>query len=225
MTDGPEQDPAIFQRCDTCVTFPYTTREYAMRALWQLVRGTLFRWSPRRAYGWRNMLLQLFGAKVESFVQVRPTCKIFHPWLLEIGHWTSLADDVEIYNLGPVKIGSHSVISQGSYVCAGTHDYTRPDLPLQRPPIRIGSGVWIAAQVFVGPGVTVGDNSVIGARAVVTRDVPSGVVAGGNPARVIKPRTMRAASGAATSSANGTATAASPAVAMSIASKDAKPST
>lgn len=189
MTNGQPKQP-IFQRCDTCVTYPYSTREYAMRALWQFVRGTAFRWSPRRAYGWRNALLRLFGAKIGNFVQVRPSCKIFHPWLLEIGDWTALADDVEIYNLGKVTLGSHSVISQRSYVCAGTHDYTRPDLPLQRPPIVIGSGVWVAAQVFVGPGVTIGDNCVIGACAVVTKDVPPGVVAGGNPCRVIKPRPM-----------------------------------
>lgn len=97
---------------------------------------------------------------------------------------------MELYNLGPVTIGCHSVICQGTYVCAGTHDYTRADLPLLRPPIHIGSGVWIAAQAFIGPGVTVGDNSVIGARSVVTGDIPPGVVAAGNPAQIRKPRTM-----------------------------------
>jgi acetyltransferase-like isoleucine patch superfamily enzyme len=64
-------------------------------------------------------------------------------------------------------------------------------MPLQKPAIRIGQGVWIAAQAFIGPGVTIGDNCVIAARAVVTKDVPSGMVAGGNPAKVIKPRLMR----------------------------------
>src|SRR5207248_7246530 len=87
---------------------------------------------------------------------------------------------------------SHSVLSQDVYVCAGTHDPSLPLLPLLRPPIRIGSGVWIAAQAFIGPGVTIGDNSVIGARAVVVKDIPPGVVAAGNPARVLKPRPMHA---------------------------------
>jgi putative colanic acid biosynthesis acetyltransferase WcaF len=75
-------------------------------------------------------------------------------------------------------------------VCAGTHDYTKPNLPLERPPIAIGSGVWIAAGAFIGPGVTVGDNTVVGARAVVMSDVEPGVVVAGNPAKVIKQRPM-----------------------------------
>src|SRR5581483_1455684 len=92
---------------------------------------------------------------------------------------------------GPISIGTHTAISQGVYLCAGTHDHTNPTMPLERQPIRIGSGVWIAAQAFIGPGVTIGDNSVIGARAVVMKDVPSGVVAAGNPCRGIKEREMK----------------------------------
>ena len=100
---------------------------------------------------------------------------------------------MEIYNLGKVTIAPHTVLSQGVYVCAGSHDYTLPNLPLQRPPVHIGTGVWIAAQAFIGPGVTVGDNSVVAARAVVMRDVPPGAVVAGNRAEVIKMRVMRSA--------------------------------
>jgi len=106
-----------------------------------------------------------------------------------------------VYNLGEVRIGSHTVISQDAYLCAGTHDYTKPDMPLQLTPITIGSGVWVCAGAFVGPNVTVGDNSVVGARAVVTKDVPPGMVVGGNPARVIKPRPMQGGSAAAAAAA------------------------
>src|SRR6185437_3157980 len=60
-----------------------------------------------------------------------------------------------------------------------------------RPPIRIGGGVWVCADAFIGPGVSIGDNSVVGARAVVTHDVPNDVIVAGNPAKVIKPRVMR----------------------------------
>ena len=106
-----------------------------------------------------------------------------------------LSERVEIYNLGPVTIGSHTVLSQDVYVCAGTHDYTRPDMPLIRPSIHIGSGVWICAGAFLGPGISIGHNCVIGARAVVSKSVPDGMIAAGNPAKPLRPRPMNAISG------------------------------
>lgn len=105
-----------------------------------------------------------------------------------MGEYSMLSERVEIYNLGPVDIGAHTVLSQDVYVCAGTHDYTRPDMPLLRPKISIGSGVWICAGAFIGPGVRVGHNCVIGARAVVSKDVPDDMIAGGNPAKVLRSR-------------------------------------
>ena len=95
-----------------------------------------------------------------------------------------------VYNLGPVSIGAHTVLSQDAYVCAGTHDYSRPDLPLLRPPIIIGAGVWVCAKAFIGPGVTIADNVVVGACAVVTKNVPADVIVQGNPALVVRARRM-----------------------------------
>jgi putative colanic acid biosynthesis acetyltransferase WcaF len=115
---------------------------------------------------------------------------IKHPWLFSMGEHSMLSERVEIYNLGPVTIGSHTVLSQDVYVCAGTHDYTRPDMPLLRPTIHIGSGVWICAGAFLGPGITIGHNCVIGARAVVSKSVPDGMIAAGNPAKPLRPRPM-----------------------------------
>lgn len=180
----------VFQQLDRTAAFPYHFSDYARRIFWAVVRVTLFNCSPRRAFRWRAAILRAFGAKVGARAAVRPSCHIFHPWLLELGEWVAIAEGAIIYNLGRVTIGSHTVISQRAHICAGTHDYTRPNLPLLRPSIRIGAGVWVAAEAFVGPGVTIGDNSVVGARAVVTKDVPPGVVVGGNPARVLKPREM-----------------------------------
>jgi putative colanic acid biosynthesis acetyltransferase WcaF len=181
------------QRLDRSAGYPYAFSEYARRFLWNVVQRTFFRWSPTRAFGWRKWLLRLFGARLVGKVLVRPTTHVVHPWLLEMDDWSVLADRVTVYNLGPVRIGRHTVVSQDTYLCAGTHDYTVQDLPLLRPPITIGNGVWVAAGAFVGPGVTVGDNAVVGARAVVMTDVPAGVVVAGNPARVIKRREMRPA--------------------------------
>lgn len=184
--------PGIFQTLDRVDPSPYSRGEYARRAAWALVQATLFRLSPTFLYGWRRFLLRLFGAQLASSCGIQPTVRIVHPWLLKVGRHSMIGAGTTIYNLGPVTIGEHTVISQNCFLCAGTHDHMRPTLPLLRPPIAIGSGVWVAVQVFVGPGVSIGDNSVIGARSVVTRDVEAGVVAAGNPCRTVGPREMHA---------------------------------
>lgn len=180
----------IFQRLDTGEGFPYSLREYVRRFAWEWVQRTFIRFSPRRAHGWRRFWLRLFGAKMTSTSATKATTKVTHPWLLEMGEQAWVADNVTIYNLGPISIGSHTTISQDAYLCAGTHDYTKPSLPLLRPTLKVGDGVWICAGAFIGPGVTVGNNAVVGARAVVMQDVPAGMIAAGNPARAIKPRRM-----------------------------------
>jgi putative colanic acid biosynthesis acetyltransferase WcaF len=185
--------PRIFHTLDRTASYPYSRKEYIRRVLWNIVHATVFRHSPPRAFGWRRFLIRAFGGKIGTHSGMRSSVRVFHPWLFEMGDWGMLAHGVVIYNLGLVKIGEHSVLSQNVYVCAGTHDHSLPNLPLLRPPITIGDGVWVAAQAFIGPNVTIGDNSVIGACAVVTKDVPPGVIAAGNPCRVIKPRDMKSA--------------------------------
>jgi putative colanic acid biosynthesis acetyltransferase WcaF len=187
MPDQLEQTP-VFQTLDRTVKYPYPKRDYARRLLWLIVQATMYRFSPARAYAWRRSLLKLFGAKMGTSAAVRPDTRITHPWLFEMGDWSALGERVTVYNLGAIRVGSHTLISQDVYLCAGSHDYRQPTLPLTKPPITIGHGVWICAGAFICPGTTIGDNTVIGARAVVTRDMPAGVVAAGNPARIIKPR-------------------------------------
>jgi putative colanic acid biosynthesis acetyltransferase WcaF len=104
--------------------------------------------------------------------------------------YSAVGDSAEIYNLARVHIGANSVVSQRSYICTATHDYTKPSFPIYSVPITIGSSAWIAAGVFVAPGISVGDGAVVGAFSVVTRDVPPWTVAVGNPCRVIKSRRL-----------------------------------
>jgi len=150
----------------------------------------LFRFSPRTFFWWRRIILKSQGAVIGRKVHIYNTAKIYFPWNLEIGDWSSIGEHAYIYNLGRIRIGSKTTISQRAHLCAGSHDYTDPALPLLTPEIVIGDQAWIAADAFVGPGVTVGEGAVIGARAVVCKDVDPWVVVAGNPAKVIKTRRM-----------------------------------
>ncbi|RMD59057.1 colanic acid biosynthesis acetyltransferase WcaF, partial [Candidatus Parcubacteria bacterium] len=108
-----------------------------------------------------------------------------------IGDYTWIGDDVVLYSLGEIEIGSHTVISQKSYICTGSHDFSRVTFDIYALPIRIGSEVWIATDVFVAPGVTIGDGTVVGARSTVLHDLPPGMVCFGSPAKPVRPREMK----------------------------------
>lgn len=168
----------------------YSSREYLQRTLWALCKP-LFRFSPRILFGWRNFLLRLFGARIGRHVHIYNSAQIYFPWNLEVGDWSAIGEQAYIYNLGSIHIGSQVTISQRAHLCAGTHDYTDPSLPLQKPPIVIEDQAWICADAFVGPGVTVGEGALVGARAVATRDVEPWQVVVGNPAKPIKKRELK----------------------------------
>ena len=160
----------------------YTSGEMMRRVLWT-VALPLFRFSPRACFGWRRFLLRCFGAKVGHNVHVYPSTTIYFPWNLEVGDETAVGEQVFVYNLGRVTLGARVTISHRAHLCAGTHDHTKPDFPLLRPPIVIGSDAWICADAFVGPGVTVGEGAIVGARAVAVKDVKPRSIVVGNPAR------------------------------------------
>ncbi len=162
----------------------WTRSELAGRVLWAACRP-LFRWSPRLCWGWRCWLLRLFGARVGAHVHIHPSARVFIPWNLEIGDWSSVGFDALIYNLGPARIGSRATVSQRAHLCGGTHDFRDDAMPLIKSPIVVGDDVWICADAFVGPGVTVGSRAVVGARAVVVKDVSEGEIVAGNPARPV----------------------------------------
>jgi len=167
---------------------PYTTRQMLARALWNSLGQRAFRLTFHNWYRTRNRLLRLFGARIAEPVRLRPSVIIEQPWHLEIGPDSSIGDRAVIYCLGRVTIGAHVSISQHAHLCAGTHDHTRPDLPLLRPPITINDHAWIAADAFVGPGVTVGAGAILGARGCAFRDLEPWTIYGGNPARPLRAR-------------------------------------
>ena len=168
----------------------WTKRELLVRLLWELAQP-LFRWSPRPLWGWRRWLLKRFGARVGACANIFPSARIMIPWNLEIGDWGAIGESAIIYNLARIKLGRATTVSQYAHLCAGSHDYADPALPLLKPPITVGDQVWICAEAFVGPNVSIGEGAVVGARSVVVRDVAAWTVVAGNPANAIKARTLR----------------------------------
>ncbi len=178
------------QEQNTYVGTSFSKKNVLGRILWAIVGGTFFRYSPRPLHGWRIFLLRCFGAKVGKGVLIFPLVKVWAPWNLELRYECVIANRVNLYCQGRITIGCQAIISQGTHICAGTHDYNKPDFPLITSPILIDDQAWVAAEAFIHPGVTIGKGAVVGARSVVTKDMPEWMVCAGHPCKPIKPRDM-----------------------------------
>jgi putative colanic acid biosynthesis acetyltransferase WcaF len=162
------------------------------RLVWSVVWLLLYRTSPRPFHAWRSMLLRLFGAKVGAKCHFYPGSRVWAPWNLRCEDRVTFANGAEIYNPSPMYFGSHAIVSQGAYVCGATHLYNEPEFRLVSFEMRIGAYAWICARAMVAPGVNVGEGAVLGLGAVATKDLePFGVYAG-NPAKLVKQRTLSA---------------------------------
>jgi len=167
---------------------PHSTRNKLGRALWAIAFALLFRPSPRPMHRWRNWLLRAFGASLHPTARVNSRARVWAPWNLAMDEWSTVGDDVDLYCVAPISIGAGTTVSQYSYLCAATHNFDDARFPLVVKPITIGARCWLAADVFVGPGVTIGEGTVVGARSSVLRDLPEWVVAAGTPARPLRLR-------------------------------------
>ena len=151
--------------------------------LWWMVQATFFRCSPQLLYGFRRWLLRLFGAQIGKGVIIRPSVTTPYPWKLKIGDHSWIGDDAVLYTFADITIGRDVVVSQKCYLCAGTHDYRSPGFDIQAFPIVIEDEAWVAADVFVAPGVTIGKGTVVGSRSSVFTSLPPMMVCVGSPAR------------------------------------------
>lgn len=191
MPDAPDPDrPASVPGLDIEANrriSNYTPRERRARIAWSLGK-LVFRAIPRPFFSARAAWLRMFGARIGKNCHIYPTVRIFMPSQLEIGDWSSVGDNANLYNLAGMKIGERVTISQGAHLCAGTHDFRDAAMPLIRSTITVGDEAWLCADCFIGPEVTVGARAVVAARAVTMRDVPAGAIVAGNPARQIGER-------------------------------------
>jgi putative colanic acid biosynthesis acetyltransferase WcaF len=168
----------------------------ATRLLWSVVWLLLFRPSPKLLYAWRRALLRLFGAQLGRAVHVHASVRVWAPWNLEMGDFSWLGPFVDCYCVDRIRLGRFVSVSQYSFLCTASHDIDSPDMRLTTAPIELGDHVWIAADAFVGPGVTVATGAVVGARASAFKDVPAWTVVVGNPARPLRIRDQAVANGA-----------------------------
>jgi putative colanic acid biosynthesis acetyltransferase WcaF len=168
-----------------------TRRERLIESLWRLVGQPLMRLTFHNWYGGRRVLLRMFGATLHDTSRIRPSARISHPWNLSVGAHTTIGDHAILFCLGPITIGDRCTISQYAHLCAAGHDYTRREMPLIMKPITIEDDAWIAADVFVGPGVTVGRDTVVGARSTVLKSLPAARICRGDKAVPIAQREIR----------------------------------
>ncbi len=156
--------------------------------LWRMIQQGFFNTEWITAYGLKRYILRVFGAKLAPCVVVKPKAKITFPWKLSVGANSWIGEEVWLLNLDRITIGSNVCISQRAFLCTGSHDWKKESFDLITQPIVIEDGAWICADVFIGPGVTVGENSVVTAGSVVNKDLPPNMICSGNPCVAVKQR-------------------------------------
>lgn len=158
------------------------------RSLWYFINVLVMKNSWLPTSGLKVRVLRAFGAKIGIGVNIKPCVNIKYPWLLEVGNYTWIGENVWIDNLAKVKIGSNVCISQGAMLLCGNHNYKKTTFDLMIGEITLEDGGWIGAKSVVCPGVTVHSHAVLSAGSVATKDLDSYTIYQGNPAIKIRDR-------------------------------------
>lgn len=179
-TDGAAASGSFFSR-----------RNQLERVAFNVAWTLLARWTPPPLHRWRCAILRIFGARIGKGVRIYGSSIVWLPANLSIGDRTQIGPRARLYNQGRIDIGKDAVVSQGAHLCASSHDVSDPLFQLILRPIRIEDRAWIAAEAFVGPGVTVGEGAVLAARGVAVREIDPWTIYGGNPAQPLRPRVFK----------------------------------
>ena len=173
-------------------------REKIVQRIWELVRPWLFYNTLWFARKWRLRIVRYVSKigggtnkMLSNSISLAKKCRIDYPWRLSMGEMSSLGDGVWAYCLDNVTIGKNCCIGEDVRLLTGSHDVTSPHFDLVTKPILIHDNVWIATGAIVLPGITIDEGAVVAARTVVTKNVESWTVVGGNPAKFIKKRVLK----------------------------------
>lgn len=159
-----------------------------LRIIWNFVYIIFFRFTPVPFHSWRIFLLRVFGARIGKNCRIYNSSIFWAPWNISIGDNSCIAQHVDCYSIERITIGSNTVVSQHVYICTGSHDYNSHCFQLIASPICIGNNAWVCTRSFIGPGVSIGHGTVIGACSVVVKDQSSWTIAAGNPCNFLKHR-------------------------------------
>ncbi|MCA9064536.1 MAG: WcaF family extracellular polysaccharide biosynthesis acetyltransferase [Planctomycetaceae bacterium] len=142
-------------------------RGILLRTIWYVMSLILFEsgWFPSSSL--KRTVLRIFGAEIGRGVVIKPHVRIKYPWRLEIGDHCWIGQDVWIDNLDQVTLESDVCVSQGAYLCTGSHDHRSPRFELKTLPIRICHGAWVAAKCIVLPGTIIDPGTVVSAGTVI----------------------------------------------------------
>lgn len=180
--------------CHTAVRLrraPPATRDKLRRALWRLVNAMLFLPSPVPFHAWRSAILRAFGANVGRNAAIYPSVRIYAPWNLKIEEDVTIGWGAILYSVDQIHLGPRAIVSQGAHLCTASHDCNSDTFDLETAPIVLEADTWVAAEAFIGPGVTLHSGAVVAARGVVTRSVPERTIVAGNPARPVSVRAIK----------------------------------
>lgn len=169
---------------------PWTILQRIKMLTWEYVWLLLCIWTPKPANSWRLFWLKLFGCKIYGKPFVHQRARIQIPWNLILHDHACLGDRTNAYSLGVIEIFEHATVGQEVYLCTGTHAFDKSEMNLITSKITIHKNAFIGVRAIIMPGVIIGENAIIGAGSLVTKNVDKNMVVGGNPAKIIKSRNL-----------------------------------
>ncbi len=171
---------------------PFSKSIRIKKKIWYIVWLIFIRPLPKAGFNsWIRMIYRFFGTQIPSTSGIHPTANIYMPWNLRMGPYSTIASHVNILNAAPLIMGQNCIISERAYLCCASHNIYSNAHEQTNAPIVLKDRSWVAAEAFVGMGVTIGEGAVVGARAAVFKDVEPWSVVGGNPAKFIKKRVIK----------------------------------